>query len=375
MLKLKKYTTRDALRAAATKGCLEAVRFFVEEGVDKDAADKEGNTPVMLASQNNHLAIVQFLKDFKTDKTKSDMSLKNKTADTRDALRSAANKGCLEAVQFLVEEEVSQTDKDKEGRIPLLLAVQSGHDAIARYLVESMQEETTDKTESSWGNEALTIAARNGHLVIMHWLLEQGADKDKADRSGNTAFMWAAREGLLTSMQWLLEQGADKDKARNDGITPLMFAAEKGHLKVTQWLLEQGADVNKATKDGWTALHHAAYNNLSELVTCLMNWGADLTGKIVNGFWAGRLPINVTFDEAIRQLIRDEETRRNNHGYKRAVIPNPTDEERKRARLDRGEEEEEAQGQGQGQGQASANAVAEEDDGENDDSGSELEYD
>ena len=112
MLKLKKHTTRDALRVAATKGCLEAVRFLVEEGVDKDAADKQGNTPSMLASQNNNQAIAQFLNDFKTDKTKSDISLKNKTADTRDALRSAANKGCMEAVRFLVEEEVSQTDKD-----------------------------------------------------------------------------------------------------------------------------------------------------------------------------------------------------------------------------------------------------------------------
>ena len=33
------------------------------------------------------------------------------------------------------------------------------------------------------------------------------------------------------------------------------------------------------------------------------------------------------------------------HGYKRAVIPNPTEAERKRARLDRGEEEEKGQGQ------------------------------
>ena len=83
MLKLKSLNTRDALRAAATKGCLEAVRFFVEEGVDKDAADKEGNTPVMLASQKNHQAIVQFLEQFKTDKKKADMSLKLKSANTR----------------------------------------------------------------------------------------------------------------------------------------------------------------------------------------------------------------------------------------------------------------------------------------------------
>ena len=125
MLKLKSLNTRDALRAAATKGCLEAVRFFMEEGVDKDAADKEGNTPASLASQKNHQAIVQVLKEFKIDKKNADMSLKLKSANTRDALRAAANKGCMGAVRFLVKQDVCQDDTDKEGRTPLMLAIQS----------------------------------------------------------------------------------------------------------------------------------------------------------------------------------------------------------------------------------------------------------
>jgi hypothetical protein len=99
-------------------------------------------------------------------------------------------------------------------------------------------------------------------------------------------------------------------------------------------------------------------------------------------FTGGQLPIDVAADEAIKQLIRDEEDRRRNHGYKRAVIPNPTAAEEaasKRARLGDEEEEEEKEedeqemeeGEGQGQAQASATAAEEEDDdGENDDSAS-----
>ena len=338
MLKLKSLNTRDALRAAATKGCMEAVRFLLEEGVDKDAADKEGNTPIMLASQNNHQVVMQFLREFKTDKKNgADMSLKLKSLNTRDALRAALNKGCMEAVRFLVKEGVSQIDADKEGRTPLMSAILAGHTAVARYLVESMQK----GNRGSWGS---------------------------------AAFEYCAMNGFLAEMQWLSEQGADKEKANNGGYTALILATHYGRLTVVEWLLEQGVDVNKATNDGWTALHCAVCFDRSELITCLMKWGADLTAKTHGNAWnAAQLPIDMTSNEDIKRLIRDEETRRNNHGYKRAVIPNPTDEERKRARLDRGEEEEE--GQGQGQGQASANAIAEEDDGENDDSGSELEYD
>ena len=97
---------------------------------------------------------------------------------------------------------------------------------------------------------------------------------------------------------------------------------------------------------------------------------------------SGRLPIDVAANEAIKQLIRDEEDRRRNHGYKRAVIPNPTTAEEaasKRARLgddgdNEGEEGKEDGGEGEGQGQAQASAVAaaeeDDDDGENDDSAS-----
>ena len=72
MLKLKTLTTRDALRVAATKGCLAAVRFLVEEGVNKTDTDQEGRTPLMLATQNNHLDVVQFLENepAETDKEK-----------------------------------------------------------------------------------------------------------------------------------------------------------------------------------------------------------------------------------------------------------------------------------------------------------------
>ena len=109
-----------------------------------------------------------------------------------------------------------------------------------------------------------------------------------------------------------------------------------------------------------------------------MKWAAPLNARTTDG----RLPIDVAANEAIKQLIRDEDDRRRNHGYKRAVIPNPTAEEEaasKRARL--GDEEdveveemeegkEEEKEEGQGQAQASSMAVEEEDDAENDDSAS-----
>ena len=85
----------------------------------------------------------------------------------------------------------------------------------------------------------------------------------------------------------------------------------------------------------------------------------------------------VAADEEIKQLVLDEEIRRRDHGYKRAVIPKPTPAEQAsidRARLEALGDDSEYEGQGQasanavteggGQGCANANAVADEDDDE-----------
>ena len=152
-----------------------------------------------------------------------------------------------------------------------------------------------------------------------------------------------------------------------------MMVAQDGHLAVTQCLLEHGVDVDKARDDGWTPLHIACHEGHVEVVTCLMNWGASLIVRTHDeddlaaaGAAAGdgghhgndgELPIDVTDNEVIKQLIRDEEKRRRDHGFKRAVIPFPTaaeEEQIKRQRL-----EVESEGESQGQGQASASAVAE----------------
>ena len=360
MLTKKTLNTRDALRAAASKGCLPAVRFLVEEGVSKTDADKQGQTPLMLATQNDHLAVVQYLEEqHPSDKDKDDMWLTKKGSNTRDALRAAAKRGAVEAMRFFVEEGVSKDDADKDdGWTPLMIAALNGHLAVVRYLGE--QGADKEKARDN-GCTALYIAAENGHLAVVQCLLEQGADKDKTSNNGRTPLFIAAENGHLPVVQYLLEHGADKDKAMNVGATSLYMAAQNGHLPVVQYLLEYGADVNKTTNDGVTPLHIAAINGHAEVLTCLFNWGASLTARDDEG----DLPIDWAANEVIKQLIRDEEIRRRDHGYKRAVLPNPTAAERANGYLAC------LGGEDEGQGQASANAVAEEDD---DDSGSDEEH-
>ena len=147
---------------------------------------------------------------------------------------------------------------------------------------------------------------------MVQYVVEMGADKDKANNNDASPLYVAAQYGRLGVVQYLVEIRADKEKVTNDGWTPLIVAAHNGHLEVVEHLLEHDTDVDKNRPNGWSALHSAAQCGHAEVVTCLMKWAAPLNARTIQGC----IPIDVAANEAIKQLIRDEDDRRRNHGYK-----------------------------------------------------------
>ena len=84
--------------------------------------------------------------------------------------------------------------------------------------------------------------------------------------------------------------------------------------------MEQGADVNKAATEDFraTPLHLAVNSGYTEIAVCLMERGmADLNVRNNHG----RRPYDLAINEAMRQVIVNEEKRRRDHGFKRCVIP------------------------------------------------------
>ena len=354
------------LHYAALDGHLDVVQFLVEQGADKDKADNEGYSPLFIAAQNGYLDMVRYFVEQRADKDKA-------MNDGWIALLFAAQNGHLAVVRYLIEQGADKDKAMNSGWTALLLAAQGGHLGIVQHLIE--QGADKDKADND-GGSPLFIAAQNGHFAVVQHLVEQGADKNKAMNNGRTALLAAAQEGHLGVVRYLVEQGADKDKANNDGATPLFVAAGNGHVTVVQYLVEeQLADVDKAfTATDHTPLHIAVQQGHVDVAVCLMEHGmANLNARTRDG----QCPMDLATNEEMRQAITNEEIRRRDHGFRRAVLPNPTPAERASgylACLDGDQDQVVGNAVtegGGGHGQASANSVAEEDD---DDSGSDEEH-
>ena len=80
-----------------------------------------------------------------------------------EAMRGAAAAGFLEPLRALLSRNVSVESSTSDGRTPLLLACQGGHDLCARALIEAGARKDL---ETKKGSTALSLARSNGHDTV-----------------------------------------------------------------------------------------------------------------------------------------------------------------------------------------------------------------
>ena len=143
---------------------------------------------------------------------------------------------------------------------------------------------------------ALLNCASNGHLECMKALVAAGADVNGGAEDdymygiyhywhrellGYTPLMYAALDPGhgLECVNFLIQKGADVNKAHKTGDTPLICAAEGGNSQCMRVLIEQGADVNHTNDYGYSALWHAVFKGQSVCTEMLLEAGADVNSK------------------------------------------------------------------------------------------------
>ncbi|XP_069690774.1 uncharacterized protein [Periplaneta americana] len=246
-----------------------------EEQIDKivNTKDKSGWTPLLYASHQGNLDIVQTLIKHKADK-----SFRNESGEC--ALYLAARESHLPVVKYLVEHGADIQLGDNNEYTPLHKAIAGGHLSVVDFLV---QNGARINLGSYCGETPIYVAALNGHLPIVKYLAENGADINKCTTYDHTPLHMAAWFGHPSVVEFLVQNGANIETQNKGGQTALCYAIDEGLVTIVDYLLQNGANIHFRDWNRQTSLHKAAYHGHLHVAKCLLQHGANVNEVDVSG--------------------------------------------------------------------------------------------
>lgn len=217
------------LQDAIVAGNLDSVRLEIDRGGDVNEADLMLGLPLMIAAQNNHVAIAKLLIAKGADVNGWDVS--------GTALHAGARVGHTEIVEILIASG-ADLDAMPDGRTTALhQAAQNGHVNTMELLIQhGASVDLKPKIPS-----ALWLAAGSGHVEAVKILLANGANIQNQDRYFQTTLHRAVRGGHISVVKVLLDAGADIGAISLDHNTPLMFARQFKRSAIAELLIQRGA--------------------------------------------------------------------------------------------------------------------------------------
>lgn len=255
------------LSEAAMSGEMATVQALIQEGIDVNSAQGDGNTALHWAAFRRDLQMAKLLLE-----AGASTDVKTRLGEMSPLFMAARN-GDAAMLNLLLEHGAEVNAVSSNGTIPLMMAAASGEVDAVRALLDKGAD--VDAVEATNEQTAVMFAAALNRADVIGLLAEHGAELDVRSRvsaipqpggnrggpkvsamGGNTALHYAAREGHFDAVRTLVEAGADVNiVSGSDDLSVVNQAIIIGHFGIAQYLLENGADPTLATKGGLTPLY------------------------------------------------------------------------------------------------------------------------
>lgn len=208
----------------------------------------------LFAASNGYISAIQYLLP----------RIKHNTKES--ALITAAKRGQLNVIEFLLRKHANLLFQNKQGISPLKAAAENGHINVTKFFWEK-QTEIAQK-------EHLIQACKGQNPLYLQTLLKVCSSNMFNNLQSELVFA-TSDDGHIENMRTLLEAKADPDSRNEIGNTELVTAAMTGNKPLLDLLLEFKADIKGTNLQGDTALHWAAQEGQNEIVSFLLASGLE----------------------------------------------------------------------------------------------------
>jgi len=315
----------ELLRICKFTNILERVKFLISYGAKINQKSvfrnefSDPGTPMIFAIRRESLDIVKYLYESGAD------CLKMKDDDKNYALKAALEnifylklltegtgylnpryllktviEACalnnIEAVKYFVEHGIDINERLDDGRYgervtPLLVACQSQHLGIVRYLIEhqanldyiyNIKMKNGEKIKGTVLNYTLTVQDKElSHFLIQHNAGVYDNEKGHAKRVLKNDIGLVYRYGGLPMASYIIKNRRLRKEVDEKGNTILMkivmnFSEDDAYRSISYLKIKPGIDINAQNQSGQTLLMMACYKKSYSLVKGLLNEGTEI---------------------------------------------------------------------------------------------------
>ncbi|KAG4100463.1 ankyrin [Neocallimastix lanati (nom. inval.)] len=285
--------------------------ILIQNGLNIDARDKEGNTLLVYAIQEKNEDIVYYLLKYH-----SSIELLNTEIEILKPLIKIKNTFLfneinliknIQILKMLIQQGIDINSKDKEGKTLLVYAIEEEDKFIVNYLLEnhasiqSVNENIKcfrELNKYKKGNEKKSLESsefrKKNIFNIIKLLLQHGLDIDAKDEEGKTLLLYAIEDENELIVNYLLENHAsihsvnenikclkeltkNKKEYKDELLVDFEFRI-KNKFNILKLLLQHGLDID-AKDENYLLENHASIHSVNENIKCLKEFTINKKGN------------------------------------------------------------------------------------------------
>jgi ankyrin repeat protein len=265
------------LLIAAESSQWNNVDLFLAMGAQVNISNRAGKTPLLFAGAKGNLATVKNLMEKGADVKKAD----NAGMTLIHYLAANRTKGALALLSDAVSKGALVNAASTDGSSPIGISIAEGNSGAFSVFLEL----GADKDFLEGKTTPLHIFAyEKKRKDFSKTLIEKGADIKKTSTEGKTILHLAASQDDWQFVNFVLGFNPDINARDSGGLTPLLAAIDKSAIRSAGILMEKGADVNVKDRIGRNAIHYlAAAKNATGLLSKLEGSKLDINAKDSTG--------------------------------------------------------------------------------------------